>query len=136
MIQIGNRSVIDLVGLTFRQPAAAAQYLMTLGYPRQVLWLLVVLVSVLSVLVMALTQVLIPAQVGEQQIPITPMTYAAIVGLSLVILVFAVHMVGQVMGGKGRFDDALALMIWVQFMAIPIQIAQAVVLMAWFLALR
>jgi len=33
------------------------------------------------------------------------------------------------MGGKGRTDDALTLMIWVQFMAIPIQLAQAVMLL-------
>jgi len=60
---------------------------------------------------------------------ISPLAYATIIGASLIILVFAITFVGQMMGGKGRTDDALTLMIWVQFMAIPIQLAQAVMLL-------
>jgi len=128
-MMIGDRSVMGLIRDTFVQPAEVARYLMSLGYPRTVLWLLVVLVSVLSVLVLAVTQVLVPVSVDQGGINISPLTYATIIGASLVVLVFALHLVGQVLGGKGSFDEALVLMIWIQFMAVPIQVIQAAFLL-------
>jgi len=128
-MMIGNRHILDLIKQTFLQPADVANYLMTLGYPRPILWLLVVLVSVLSVLVLAVFQALVPAPENTEGLVISPLAYATIIGASLIILVFAITFVGQMMGGKGRTDDALTLMIWVQFMAIPIQLAQAVMLL-------
>ena len=126
---IGNRHVFDLIKQTFLQPASVAQYLMTLGYPRPVLWLLVVLVSVLSVLTLAVFQALVPMQDAPEGLVISPLAYATIIGASLVILVFAINFVGQVLGGNGTFDNAMVLMIWIQFMAIPIQLAQAVLML-------
>jgi len=128
-MMIGDRHIVDLIKQTFLQPSDVAQYLITLGYPRPILWLLVVLVSVLSVLTLAVFQILIPMPEASEGLVISPLAYATIIGASLVILVFAINFVGQVLGGDGSFDKAMVLMIWVQFMAIPIQLAQAVMLL-------
>ena len=126
---IGDRHVLTLVKDTFQNPSDVADYLMSLGYPRPVLWMLVVLVSVLSVLTLAIFQALVPMVENPQGMVVSPLAYAVIIGASLIILVFAIHLVGQVLGGTGTFNHALLLMIWVQFMAIPIQLIQAVFLL-------
>ena len=128
-MMIGNRNIATLILQTLQNPAAVAQYLMRLGYPRPILWLLVVLVSVLSVLMLAAFQVVVPVSSSAESLVITPLAYAAIIGASLIVLVFALNFVGQMLGGNGTFENALILMIWMQFMAIPIQMAQAIVLL-------
>ena len=97
------QSLLRLFGQSITDPAGAARILTARRYDRQTLWTLLALVSVLSVLLLAVSNLLVPVVVPEEMIVITPMTYGVIIAASLVMLVFALYWVGRMFGGTGHF---------------------------------
>lgn len=107
-------------------PAAVARILIDWRLPRDVLWMALGLVTVLSVLLVALTQGPAPElPAGSQPVIVSPFAYAAILGASLVLLVFALQVIGQMLGGTGDLGAALALVIWLEVVALALRVAQA-----------
>jgi len=115
---------------TVKDPAAVAGRITGAGLSRDVLWSALALVTILSVLLVALIGLALPADPmnAPSGTPITPLTYAVILGGSLVITIFALHWTGQMLGGKGTFEDTLALVVWLQVLLLVLQVVQAVLL--------
>lgn len=128
-----NFALQDLPKAVFQtivSPALVARRIMTMSFRRDHLWQALLLVTVLGVLVVALTQGARPdLPLGEAAVPVTPMTYGLILGGSLVMLVFALHYTGAMLGGTGDFAVALALVIWLEVVAMAVRIVQAAVLL-------
>jgi len=120
-----------LVLLTFRAPARAAEALIALNQPRVILWQAMFLVIVVSVLAVAMTQVPMPELAPDVPPPlvISPFSYALILGAALVMFVFALHYTGQSIGGKGTFQGALTLVIWIEVMSILVRLVEFAVLL-------
>ena len=120
------RDVARLLWETIVRPAETARTILAMHPPREALWLGVALVSVLSVLLVALLEALAPAapEAAAGGAGISPFVYGLILAASLVFSVVALQMAGRALGGAGRFDQALALMVWLQFLLVALQAAQ------------
>jgi hypothetical protein len=127
-MQAFGRLLVQMI----REPATVAGMITGAGLPRNVLWSALALVTILSVLLVALIGLALPADPMNAPAgpPITPLTYAVILGGSLVITIFALHFTGLMLGGKGAFEDTLALVVWLQVLLLVLQAAQAVLLVA------
>lgn len=117
------------IGQSFRDPAGTAQWLKVFAFGRGTLYAMGALVIVLSVLLLELGVLLSPTD--AEILRATPFTLCIILGASLVMMVFAVQMTGQMLGGQGRFGAALLLVIWWQAMALVIQVAQTVAMLVF-----
>jgi len=110
-------------------PAQVGRFLVGLNLPRSILWQALVLVTVLSVLLVALTQGAVPegpaAPGGGGPLVLSPFTYAVILGSSLVLLVFALHFTGAGLGGTGEFGGALTLIVWLEVLAMVFRVIVA-----------
>ncbi len=107
-------------------PGHAARTLIGLGLSRMVLWQALFLVTVVSVLLVAVTQGPLPELPADapQPVEVTPFAYAMILGSSLVLLVFALYFTGQALGGTGAFTGALTIVIWLEVLAMCVRLAQ------------
>ncbi len=123
------QAIPKAVFLTIANPAFVARQIVAMPFSRAVLWQALLLVTALGVLVVALTQGA-PAELplGETPVAVTPLTYGLILGGSLVTLVFALHYTGAMMGGSGDFAAALALVIWLEVVAMAVRLVQAAIL--------
>ncbi len=123
--------LLRLMILSVTSPRDAAGVLMATNLSRAILWQSLVLVTVLSVLLVALTQGPMPElPVGATTpISVTPYAYAVILGSSLVMLVFAVHFTGQALGGTGDFGSTLILVIWIEVLGMALRMIQTIVLL-------
>ena len=115
-------SLAALLRLTVSNPSLAARRLMALDLDRQSRWAALALVTILSVLLVALAELALGIP-GATTV-IGPWTYTVILGASLVITVFVLHYVGAVLGGQGDLGDALILMAWYQMTLLALQVVQ------------
>ncbi len=122
--------LLSLVGLTLRDTDAAGRALVALRLPRQARWLGLALVAVLTVLMMRLTFMLVPAAGPVAAMLLAQGVAGAVLvqAGSLVLIALATTLVGRMFGGRGRFDDALLLATWQGFIMVLMGIAQLVLL--------
>lgn len=116
--------------LTLENPTEAAEQVLATTLEREYLWSLLTLASVLSVLMVLLIQMVLPApEDSAMALPFldSPLLFGIVMWGSLVLLVFCVHYIGQMFGGTGRFDQSIMLVIWVQFLLMVSQMAQLAV---------
>jgi hypothetical protein len=123
--------VAGLLVLSLKAPEAAARFLIGLNLPRNILWQLFVLVTILSVLIVVVTQGPAPEPVqGEPAIPaISPMAYTVILGAALVLFAAALQFAGQILGGAGTFEAAMIIVIWTEAVSTVLRILQATILL-------
>ncbi|SFP60836.1 YIP1 family protein [Tranquillimonas alkanivorans] len=116
---------------TVRDPQEAARRLMALDLPRDVLWQLLFLVVVVSVLLAEVSNGLLALATGmpSQGLFLSPFAMGAVQLTLLILAVFAIHGVGRAMGGDGRFEDALLLTAWLQFIMACLQVLQVLALL-------
>ena len=115
------------IGQSFRDPAGTARWLTGFGFSRGTLYSMMALVTVLSVLLLELGSALSPVE--TEILRLTPFTLCVILGASLIMMVFAVQLTGQMLGGHGRFAAALLLVVWWQAMALVIQAVQTLAML-------
>ena len=123
-----------LLNETLRDPQAAARRIIGMGLSPQVGWLGLALVSVLTLLVMRIT---LMAFGGEGMLnsagamlrhPLWgPLFQAGFILLTALSMVWG----GYVFGGRGRFQDALLLVVWLEFVLTLVAIVQFVALVVW-----
>jgi hypothetical protein len=105
---------ISLTQTTLRTPSDAAEQVMGLKLPRDVLWTALALVALFNTLAFLLatgvSPQVIPLPVGMEQPFIV---YLLLTGM-MVLYVNALQWAGCMIGGEGRLDDVLAVIIWFQ----------------------
>jgi hypothetical protein len=123
-----------LIRQTLTDPRAAAHRIIGFQLPSHVLWQGMALVVALSVIAAQLTAFLLAPSAtdttaGQEMLMPTffssPFLMGFIQGAILVMMVFAVHWIGRAMGGTGQFPDAIALVVWLQFLLVCLQVVQA-----------
>lgn len=132
-------TLLDMVRRTLTNPREGANEVLSLGLPRNVLWLAVAALAVLTTLVMALNAILEIAVNGVPEVPVPspgtpsiqipsigPFVLALVVWASIALTVVAVHVIGRMFGGKGEFDESLALVAWLQFIVLGPALLNAV----------
>lgn len=110
--------VPQLVAETLKNPQAAARRLIAKRVPAQAVWLGLLLVSVMSLIVLQLSliavgdgQMLNPAGTAFRQ-PVTGTIFQA---FSILLIALIMTFTGRICGGKGRFMEALLLVVWLEF---------------------
>jgi len=124
---LSPRALLALVWASIRQPRPVARWLADLGLPVKAGWTILALVTVLSVLFERAASLAMSGGDPEMALlPGNPLVQAALQGLVQVFTVFAVWRIGGLFGGSGRFDQALLLIGWCQFVMLCILVVQLV----------
>ncbi|MCR9125925.1 MAG: YIP1 family protein [Rhodobacteraceae bacterium] len=120
-----------LVIQSVRDPAAAARFLLALDLPRQTLWMALTLVAVLNTLMFSLSNLVTPTTSPIPGIFDTPIVYLGFVLGGLVLVVLSLFWTGRALGGVGRLEDILVLVVWLQGLRVLVQ-ALVILLMVTF----
>ena len=119
-----------LVGLSFRDPQAAARDLMAQGWPIQARWMALLAAVSVSALLASLAAALFsaPGPEGDRVVVLSqqPMVLAVMQMGAIVLAAGLMSGVGRMFGGGGRFEDALLLTVWIEVLLLIVQAAQVV----------
>jgi hypothetical protein len=119
-----------LVGLSFRDPQAAARDLMAQGWPIQARWMALLAAVSVSALLASLAAALFsaPGPEGGRVVVLSqqPMVLAIMQMGAIVLAAGLMSGVGRMFGGGGRFEDALLLTVWIEVLLLIVQAAQLV----------
>ncbi len=121
-----------LVSLTFRDPEAAARQLMAADVPVPARWMgLLVAVSVSAILAWFSALLFPMPQVEPDMAPALrltaqPLLMAAVQAGAILLAASLMAGVGRLFGGRGRFEDALLLAVWIEVVLLLVQVAQLV----------
>ena len=120
-----------LARLTFAAPRQAARMVLDWPMERAVLWQLATLLVLLGVVVMQLSNAILPMPVlgPLAMIMANPLLNLLIQGGIFVITVQASYRIGRAAGGTGSLTGALKLMLWLQAITLAVQIVQLLMLM-------
>ncbi|MCV2869939.1 YIP1 family protein [Defluviimonas sp. WL0002] len=126
MTQAGN--LADLFWATFREPRRAAERLLALDLPMEARWLGLFLVSVLTILFTNLMLATVPVDEVQPWERVWSDVWLGlpIQALSMSILALAVTWIGTLFGGKGVFEDALVMVVWIQGVLLAPQVVQII----------
>ena len=108
---------------TIRSPQEAAQAVLALNLPRNVLWLGLALVITLSTLLASAVLLMVPMPEASAGVPM-PVVMGIVQAVFLVLVSLGIAVIGARFGGKGDFDGALALMVWLQAVFLVVQAFQ------------
>ena len=108
---------------TIRTPQEAAQAVLALNLPRNVLWLGLALVITLSTLLASAVLLMVPMPEAGAGVPM-PVVMGLVQAVFLVLVSLGIAVIGARFGGKGDFDGALALMVWLQAVFLVVQAFQ------------
>ena len=123
------RGLLAAVVETVRNPRDAAARLVAMDLPLPVIWTMLGAVSAVSVVLVEGSLLLVetPGE-GASALPNPFLMF----GLQLVLsalLASTTHQVGRVLGGKGRFGEALLLVTWLQVVMAGMQVLQVLLLL-------
>ena len=102
---------IPVVKQSLREPREAAATLLSMGVPKQVLWPSFALLVVLSVILIFVSG---PPVGADGQTVVSPFGLAIASAVAGAASVFLVWKIGELMGGKGGFDETLLLTVFLQ----------------------
>lgn len=108
---------------TIRAPQEAAQAVLALNLPRNVLWLGLALVITLSTLLASAVLLMVPMPEAGAGVPM-PVVMGIVQAVFIVLVSLGIAVIGARFGGKGDFDGALALMVWLQAVFLVVQAFQ------------
>lgn len=120
-------SVLRMALDTVKSPREAAETLLSMGIPRAALGPAVLLVVVLSIILALINTILSP--LPPEAMAITPITLGMLQFAILMLTTFSIFWVGRMFGGTGRFDEALLLVIWLQFIMVCLQVVQTLLIL-------
>lgn len=116
-------SLISMLRDSVAEPRLTADRLLAMRPPMGVVIQAAILVAVLDALVLGILgggSFVMPTPDGE--VSFSPLAHAGVLLASLVLSAGALQVGGQMLGGKGRFEQALLLVVWLEVLAIAIQI--------------
>lgn len=117
---------------TVADPREGAQYILANRPVRPALWLMFAIVVVGSLLlgeVVALMVTLPEGGVLTGPFQRAPIVLGLMQAAFLFLMVHAITWIGRMFGGTGEFEEALALVIWLQFIFLCVQLVQIVTLL-------
>ncbi len=123
--------IIDLIGVSVRDPGAAIAALKGLGVGRRESWLTIFLAaSVGAIMSWLLMRTLPGAEAGMDRLASQPMGMALLQVGAAALFAALVDRVGRLFGGTGRFDDALLVTAWIEVAMLVVQIPQILISIA------
>lgn len=119
------------VWTSIMEPSDMARKVVAVDVPRSALWTGLALVAVVNVILITVLQMLTPAPVAfqEQVFAMQPFSYAAIIGIFLVMFVYGTFYVGQMLGGSGTLGGTLAIIVWFQSVSLTLEVIQVLLVL-------
>lgn len=121
-------NLLSLVFLTIKAPQEGASTILSLGLSRQILVHSLALLVVLSVLLGQVTVFALGVSSADGEVPgqfvLSPIMSVMFYGMLAIILVMAIHVIGRGLGGTGSFEEGLALVTWLHFILLCLQVVQ------------
>lgn len=122
---------------TVQHPRAGARAMIDMGLPITIGGLALILMAVVSAGMAALLYAVFPIAADEadaagpqvallKQILTNPLQLAMVQVFILAVGAFLIYRIGKVFGGAGRLPDAVALLAWLEFILLLLQVAQTV----------
>jgi len=122
--------LLRLVLDTVRDPRQGARQVMAMQIERQQRWEILLLIAVLSTILGFLSEYVTSVLGAEpSQLPVGPFALGISQLAVMLVMVFAMYLVGNWAGGEGGLDDAILLVAWIQFILICLQILQILALL-------
>lgn len=113
--------LMDLMRLTLRAPRDGAAEVLRIMPHRRALWLMLAFLVIMTVF---LGEVVALLSDGPT---LSPLVMVVLQGAAALLTVVLVYFMGRAFGGQGSFDGALALVTWIQFIFLFVQLAQVAV---------
>lgn len=127
-MDLNLQALLALARFTLQSPREGARRVMKAAVPVQARWVALGVTAIVSAMLAHLSIALMPiefrAQMGQGM---SPFVTAVVQAGLMVASVYLVHAVGRWRGGTGSFEDALILMVWLQFILMMLQLLQIVV---------
>lgn len=119
------------VGRTVLEPTQMGRAVLSTRFDMSFLWTALALVAVLNVLFVAVVQIIspVPIAIREGQVALSPFALTVVIGVSFVLLVYTVHLVGRWMGGQGDLHQTLTVMVWFYSVNLTLELGQIVLLL-------
>jgi len=124
-MEITPALLIQLLREAVTDPRGNARRLLGLGLSPQVARIGMALAAVVSVLVLYVGSAMNGLAVSGMPSPV-PMVVVQV--SAILVTALAVHFIGGRFGGRGRFNDALLLVVWLQIVLVAVQLLQLAVL--------
>ena len=112
----------QLVVLSVKNPAEAAQILMSLKLPRNGLWTALILMAALQAIIFAVSGFLVPGPSPAPALFGSPLRFFMMAAFALVLTVYALHWAGRLLGGEGSLEDVMVLVVWLQLLRVLVQV--------------
>ena len=134
---LSSQSIGTLTMLSLSKPAIAARFVIAAGLRRDVLWSLLLLVSIANATLVWVSNALTgPTLEQLAQMPIqipaiifSPLFSFVFLAGALVITVHVLHWLGAAIGGTGGLDNMLAVLVWLQGLRVMAQIVLLVLML-------
>lgn len=117
--------MVALVMETVRRPADAAHRITGWRIEPSILWMGFALTVLLNTLLFHVSSLIYPMPSGAIALPglfSSPFLYAGVMGGGLLLMALVLTRVGALLGGVGRFEDVLTLLVWLQVLRLAAQV--------------
>ena len=119
----------ELFILTLRDPREAADIVLSWNLSKEATWTAIALVSVIVTILSTLSNLIVPVPAPLSAIVGNPFMYFVIAAGGFVGTVLAIYWTGRMLGGRGRLDDLMVLLLWLQAMRAAAQAGVLVLLL-------
>ena len=118
-----DATLIGLMRDSVTAPRETATQLLGLRLPRRVLLEATALLAVINGLVAALAGgVVMPMQDGSEMV-MNPLVWTLILMAGMILSASALQVAGRILGGIGNFEGALLVTVWINALALAIELA-------------
>lgn len=118
----------ELFMLTLRDPPAASDVILGWNLSKEAMWTAIALVSVVVTILSTVSNIILPVPAPLNAIVGSPFIYFIIAAGGFVATVHAIYWTGRMLGGRGRLEDLMVLLLWLQAMRAVAQVAVLVTL--------
>ena len=133
-----TQSIGTLTILSLQNPALAARFVLASGFRRDILWSLLLLVSIANATLVWVSNALTgptPEQLAQMPIQIPAIIFSPLFAFvflagALVITVHVLHWLGAAIGGTGSLENMLAVLVWLQGLRVMAQVVLLVLMLA------
>lgn len=125
------QSWMRAVWMSLIEPADIARQIGKMKFEARVMWMALGLTAILNVLLVSLLQIASPAPVmfQGQVIVLSPFAYTAVLGVFLVLFVYAIHYSGRFLEGQGTLPATLTMMVWFQAVSLTLEAGQFILVL-------
>jgi len=119
-------ALLRLAWSTIIGPREGAVTVLSVAPPIRALWLMFAIVVTLTLFTGEVVGLMsdLPEEGDVAEAYNSPLLLGMVQAAFLCIMVFAVHHIGGWFGGTGRFEEALLLVVWLQFIFVCLQVVQ------------